>query len=147
MAGDNRSRTVRFVDEPLEGQEKGADGEYLVAEVTHRMRRGYVLHVYHLTRETTVFNGRSLTSESFMLFSSGKQGLVVEDRGSYRRKVLEGLAREGNALFAGYTRPVYEKFRLEVLEAWEREKAEKAEKAQAAAAATQQAQRAQQTQA
>lgn len=88
-----RDRCKRILDEPLSGQEAGKDGDYLVAEVYHRMRKGYVLSVSYMERKTETFQGVSRTIESFTLFSSGKQVMVVADFGPYSAKKLKAASR------------------------------------------------------
>jgi len=91
-------RTVRIVDEPIGGQVAGADGEYLVAEISYRLGKGYVLHVYYLERE----KGDGYTTEKFALFTSGKSVLVqASNRFNQKRLDEYGLGIAGQPLVAG----------------------------------------------
>lgn len=83
-------RTVRIVDEPIGGQVAGADGEYLVAEISYRLGKGYVLHVYYLKREKR----DGYTSEAFALFSSGKS-VLLETSGRFNQKRLDAYLAAG----------------------------------------------------
>jgi len=86
----NKDRTIRLVDEPLDGQEQGKDGEYMVADIMYHTRRGYVLHAYQMTRSTT--SGRQFESMLLTNLAGGFQ--LVEPANRYSQRTLEFLARE-----------------------------------------------------
>ena len=103
-------RTIRILNEPLEGQAPGEDGEYLVADVTYRLRTGYILHVYYVKREK--HDGYS--TESFALFTSGKSTLL-EQAPRFNQKRLD-LYGAGNGGFPPPVVEVLERLKAEVLD-------------------------------